>query len=129
MPVRKDEKMYNSFDDPGRQLTLMDAELSAALKEQGMQQASRNADQQWKDRFDKALQTLAAAGTEFTSEDVTAVTGLPPSGSPSAVGARMNAAAKRGLIVRVGLRNARRAKSHAAMLLTWKGSGENFFLT
>lgn len=62
---------------------------------------------------------LAATGETFTSEDVTAKVGQPP--SSGAVGARINAAAKRGLIEHVGYTKARRANQHGAELRTWRG--------
>jgi hypothetical protein len=65
-------------------------------------------------------------GVEFTSEDLTAAIGLPRSVGKdrnNAVGASVRAAAQRGLIHRVGYRNATRKESHAAALAVWRRGG------
>lgn len=75
----------------------------------------------WVELFDVELARLAAEGVDFTSEDVTAIVGQPP--SSGAVGARMNAAARRGLIRQVGHRKAARANQHATEIKLWRGAG------
>lgn len=101
-----------------------DVVLGVARKEAGMGRAERSATPSgYVAAFDDRVKALAASGVEFTSEDVTTTVGLPPDSSGSAVGARMNAAAKRGLIVKVGRRvKARRPNQHAAMLEVWRGA-------
>lgn len=79
----------------------------------------------WVEAFDHKLAEYAEAtryGGWFTSEDVTEKVGQPP--SPGAVGARMNAAARRGLIVHVGHAKASRANQHATEIRTWRGAPE-----
>lgn len=76
----------------------------------------------WGKRFDHELRSLAYGQEPFTSEDVTARVGMPAQGSPSAVGARMTAAAKKGLIAKTGRRvKAQRPNQHAAELTEWIG--------
>lgn len=89
-------------------------------KSEGIAQAESGTDPAWAQRFDARVRELAATGRKFTSEDVTSVVGLPP-GHPSAVGARMNASARRGLIEKVGVGTAGRENQHAAMLTEWRG--------
>ena len=94
------------------------------LKAEGQERASNGWSQRdgWGDRFDATVKALAMSRAPFTSEDVTAKVGLPPSGSPSAVGARMTAAAKRGEIRKTGRRvQAQRPNQHAAELTEWRG--------
>lgn len=95
------------------------------LKEQGQARVEAGAYNQlsgWNVRFDACLRRWAATGRPFTSETITAEVGLPPSGSPSAVGARMTAAAKRGEIRKTGrMVKAQRPNQHAAMLTEWIG--------
>jgi len=90
------------------------------LKATGMAAATRTSEPSgWVERFDRELERRAAAGTTFTSEDVTHAVGQPP--SSGAVGARINAAARRGLIEHVGYAKARRPNQHGAELRTWRG--------
>lgn len=78
----------------------------------------------WTERFDAALTHIALTRSPFTSEDVTTQVGMPPSGSsPSVVGSRMIAAAKRGLIRKTGrMVKAHRPNQHAALLTEWRGA-------
>lgn len=95
------------------------------LKAEGQGRASNGWPQRdgWNERFDAAVTALAMTREPFTSEHVTARVGLPPSGSPSAVGARMTAAAKRGSIHKTGRTvKAERPNQHAAMLTEWRGA-------
>ena len=90
------------------------------LKQSGMAAATTTSEPSgWVVRFDQELERRAAQGVPFTSEDVTHSVGQPP--SSGAVGARINAAARRGIIEHVGYTKARRANQHGAELRTWKG--------
>ncbi len=94
-------------------------------KAEGQQRATTSWTQRdgWNTRFDSVLERMALKGVLFTSEDITAEVGLPTSGSPSAVGARMTAAAKRGLIRKTGrMLKAERPNQHAALLTEWQGT-------
>lgn len=82
----------------------------------------------WADRARLGIAMLAATGREFTSEDLTALIGLPRPGATgsnrnNAVGAVFSGAARRKEIRRVGYRNATVASSHAAALAVWVGTG------
>ncbi len=101
--------------------TLFDAEGGRALGEAGMAAALGRASD-WADRARVVITFLARTGQPFTSEDVTYVVGQPPAGcSPNAVGAVMNAAAKRGDITRVGDSVAVRRNQHGTRIGLWRG--------
>jgi hypothetical protein len=94
-------------------------------KQQGMQLAL-DAQPDWNDQALIAILQLAKRGTEFTSEDVLAMTGLP-SGTVgqhknNASGAIMNKAARAGWIRKVGYTTAKRKESHGAVLALWVGA-------
>ena len=103
-------------------MALVDIAEGERLKEAGMAAAAKAVDVAWRERFDRRVEVLAMTGEMFTSEDVTAEVGLPPSGSVNAIGARMAAAARRGVIVRLGDVKARRPNRHAARVSQWAGA-------
>ena len=106
--------------DPGPR----DLPAGEAAKERGMAKSEQAATiDGWAPRADAAIKGLALTRADFTSEDVTARVGLPNRGSNSAVGARMNAAAKRGIIRWTGrMAKAERPNQHAALLKVWRGA-------
>jgi len=95
------------------------------LKQQGMQLAL-DAQPEWAEQAYEAIKQLARRGTEFTSEDVLAITGLPSGGvgqhKNNASGAMMNKAARAGIIRKVGYGTAKRKESHGAVLAVWIGA-------
>lgn len=96
------------------------------LKAQGMAQAlEADAVAEWRELARESVEWLAAQGRPFTSDDLTALCGLPHpdagSNRNNAVGAVFSGAARRGLIRRVGMRKAGRASSHARVLTVWEG--------
>ena len=97
------------------------------LKARGMALAEA-AVESWSSEARDAIDYLARRGLPFTSEDVIRLIGLPRGkvgrDANNAVGAVMAGAAKRGVIVQVGHRNAKRASSHAARLALWEGAPE-----
>jgi hypothetical protein len=95
------------------------------LKEYGMQLAL-DAQPDWAEQAFEAIKQLAKRGTQFTSEDVLAITGLP-SGEVgqhknNASGAIMNKAARAGIIRKVGYGTAKRKASHGAVIAIWVGA-------
>jgi DNA-directed RNA polymerase subunit RPC12/RpoP len=103
----------------------LDAGEGRTRAERGMARAaaSEGRASDWNLAADSVIRELAASGSEFTSEDVTARVGLPLR-SPGAVGARMNAASKKGWIAWTGrMSQAERPNQHAAVLKVWKGIG------
>ncbi len=97
-------------------------QLGDAYKQLGMLRADVAASTSWKQDVDAAIVELAATGEPFTAEEVRELAGDPPD-HPNAMGARFNAAARAGLIVRVGYRLARRASLHRHPIALWVGAG------
>ena len=72
--------------------------------------------------WEEAIRHLAATRTEpWTSDDVRDVAGDPLGCSPQAVGAMMNAACRRGVIVAVGFAQSRRPERHGSWIRTYRG--------
>lgn len=90
------------------------------LRDQGAAQVTENTPNEWVVNADGVIATMASSGTEFTAEDVRDFTGDPPH-HHNAMGARILAAVKQGIIVRVGFTNSRRKRSHAAVIAVYKG--------
>lgn len=96
-------------------------------KEEGMAVAKEHAELTWKEAFYEVATTFAASGHPFTSEDVIERVGLPTGDvglhRNNAVGAMMNALARRGIIVKTGRHvPSKRAVSHGAELTEWIGT-------
>lgn len=96
------------------------------LKAEGMANALVASPDEWRALARETVEWLAERGEPFTSEDLTRYVGLPnpdatEANRNNAVGAIISGAARRGLIRRVGIENARRAPSHAAALGVWVG--------
>lgn len=96
-------------------------------KEIGQEQALTGADDDWTAAARRAIKWLAAQGRPFTSEDVTARTGLPSGATGTnrnnAVGALMTSAAKAGLIAKTDTRvPSQRPSSHGAEIAQWVGA-------
>lgn len=105
--------------------TLFDPRLGERVKARGLAQAG-GAVRAWPWRVHamEALRDLAALGEPFTADDVVGKVGLPDSGTNrnNAVGALFSAAAREGLIVRVGFRNTKRVAGHARVVSIWAGN-------
>lgn len=104
---------------------LFDLAGGQALAERGMTRAL-DAAEEWRTDAYAAIDYLAQTGRRFTSEDVVELVGLPnpdatDTNQNNAVGAIMNAAARRHMIHRVGWGSSRRKSSHAAALALWEG--------
>jgi hypothetical protein len=115
-------RFFETVPEPGQ---ARDVAMGRRLKEKGMGRAEGTQavlNPEWSERFDATVTALALSRVEFTSEDITARVGRPPSGSGSAVGARVNAAAKKGIIRWTGrMQQAERPNQHAALLKVWRG--------
>lgn len=88
------------------------------LKREGIALVSEHTPNTWKVAFRDWVMELPV-GTVFTSEDVTRVVGQPPN-HPNAVGAQINALARRGEIVLQGYVKAKRNNQHATRIGLWK---------
>jgi hypothetical protein len=90
------------------------------LKMSGLFAADMAASDDWKSRWDEAIGYLARRGGPFTADDVREIAG-DPTDHPNATGARFLAAARAGLIRRVGYRSATHEGAHARMVSEWVG--------
>lgn len=82
---------------------------------------------EWRQEFTRVVTTWARLGQTFTSEDVVDAVGLPAgehgTNRNNAVGAMMNALARRGVIRKTAKRvPSRRPSSHGAELIVWTGA-------
>lgn len=96
-------------------------------KQSGMASAIGGASEEWKRMFRVTVTAFAHSGVPFTSENITAIIGLPRgevgSNQNNAVGAMMNAAAQGGLIRKTGNRVlSRRPRSNASEIAEWIGT-------
>ena len=96
-------------------------------KEEGMALAL-DAAAEWREAAYTAILGLARTRRTFTSEDVVAQVGLPRgeigTNRNNAVGAVMNAAAKRGWIIKTGRHvQVKRKQLHAREVIEWIGAG------
>ena len=97
-------------------------EANSSPKQRGMRLAetAEAIHDDWVETADYAIEHLCAEGRPFSAEDVRRLVG-PPS-HPNAMGARINAAARRGLIVKVGTITATRPERHANEMRLWRGA-------
>lgn len=106
-----------------------DAEdLRAGLeaRDEGQQVALINTPVEWRAAAVRAVKRLADSGKKFTSEDVTAIVGLPSGGvatnANNGLGSLMTGAARRGVIVKLSERvPANREESHSREIAVWVG--------
>ena len=94
--------------------------MGQVLRDAGTESVSANTPPDWKAKCDRAILMLAVKGERFTAEDVRLVAGDPPN-HPNAMGARFLAAAKEGLIEKVGYGKPVRASRHANPVAIWRG--------
>ncbi len=80
-----------------------------------------NTPDDWKDAALAIIKAMASSGMTFHAEDVRGLVGDPPN-HPNAFGAVFNAAAKTGLIIRIGDVMAKRDNAHARRISLYKGA-------
>jgi hypothetical protein len=103
-------------------LEQMDILEAIRQAEGGMATAIRNANLEYRDQLEHAIEILARAGKTFSADDVQFLTGARPlECSPNLIGAVINAAAKAGLIEPVGFVRSGRVIGHGNRLIVWKG--------
>jgi hypothetical protein len=81
-------------------------------------------DVEWRVRFDAAIRECAETGEPFTVEHVLAKAGSPPDNKRNAIGARLFAAARKGLIERIGYDHSPKASRRAGVIAVWIGSDD-----
>jgi len=92
----------------------------AARRDAGVAQVDENTPDAWRAACDRAIDALARKGHPFTAEDVRARCGAPPH-HYNALGGRFIAAARAGLIKRVGYAPSTRPTLHAHPIAVWRG--------
>ncbi len=95
----------------------------ARRRDEGTEQVDRDGSPgmvAWRAAADEAIAGLAEAGRAFTAADVRAVVGDPP-GHFNAMGSRFLAAARAGVIERVGYERSARPSLHAHPVAVWRG--------
>ena len=87
----------------------------------GMGRAERAAvPEGWTAAADEELRRLAATGEHFTSDVLVGAIGAPET-HYNAIGARINAAARKGIIRKVGFTKSSRETGHARTIAVWEG--------
>ena len=74
----------------------------------------------WPELADAELKRLAATGEQFTSDVLVGAVGAPEN-HYNAIGARINAAARAGIIRKVGFTKSSRETGHARTIAVWEG--------
>jgi hypothetical protein len=90
-------------------------------RDDGMRTAEHAAHPWVRQALDRAIVDRAATGEPFTADDIRAEVDLLAS-SPNLLGARINAASRRGLIVRVGFVQSTRPEAHGRHVAQWIGA-------
>ena len=88
-------------------------------KAEGIARAEAHADPSDRARIDAAIRTVAGRGGVFSANDVRP---LIPNAHGPLVGARFNAAARAGVIVRIGYESSTKANTHAHPIATWQAA-------
>jgi hypothetical protein len=87
----------------------------------GMTLADLAASVDWKRRWDMAIRYLALRGEPFTTDEIRQIAG-PPEDHPNAAGARLNSAARAGVIRSIGYAKSKRDVLHSHPLTLWVGA-------
>jgi hypothetical protein len=96
------------------------ADEGRRLRDDGMKAAEHAAHPWVRSAIDQAIRELIATGQPFTSDDVRAK--APPIGSPNLLGARINAAARRDEIARIGFVQTMRPEAHGRYISQWQAA-------
>lgn len=101
------------------QLTLEDVAEGERLKSEGMARAAAAEQLGWNQKCDLAIRLMATGHKPFTAEHVRRIAGDPE--HPNAFGARFNAAARAGIIRKVGYELSTRPTLHRHPIAQWVG--------
>ncbi|MGV0109799.1 hypothetical protein [Arthrobacter sp. CP30] len=99
-------------------------EIDTPDDEKGVERAHRNASEPWKTVAMRALEAEAASGLTFDSYTLEAVRGVPEADHPNRWGGLFHAAAKRGVIRKVGYHQSLRPGRSGGVCAVWVGSGQ-----
>ena len=95
-------------------------DVGRLLRDDGIRRADANVDEFWKRTADQAIRALAGSGRPFTADDLHDL-GVPAPVSRNAMGGRFQAAAKAGLIVKIGYQPSRRPELRCTPIAVWQG--------
>lgn len=122
------------FDDPNplkpwqRSSSDLRAESVARTKE-AIARVDRNANDEWKEAADDAIRYVTRSRAEFTADEVwwrLEELGTPAPHEPRALGARLQAAKRAGLIVNSGqVVMSKRPETHGSWVALWRSNGES----
>jgi hypothetical protein len=84
------------------------------------EQAALSFEREWSDEAFEALERIAAAGCEFTADDLVEEVGQPS--SAAAIGPVFHKAASAGVIRAVGFTTSRRVSRHNGLQRIWIGT-------
>lgn len=99
---------------------LLDLETGRTWRDRGIARVDAAEPDVWKRAADRAIEQLAATGEPFTAEDVRRMVGDPS--RPNAFGSRFLAAARSGLVHKVGYRPSSRPHRHTNPIAVWVGA-------
>lgn len=100
-----------------------DLKLASTRTEERQEAALDAAAQSWRRDAERTIEQLAASGREFVSDDLYKYVGPVMGPSPNVVGALFSAAARRGIIRRVGYRQSERESAAGRVVAVWRGTG------
>lgn len=109
-------------DEDDRSADQLTIDVARARRDAGMTVATYATDIAWTRAADRSIAELAATGEPFTAEELRAIVG-PPVGSHNAMGTVFLRAARAGIIIRVGSRQANRVEAAGRWLAMWRGTG------
>jgi hypothetical protein len=96
--------------------------MGARLKSDGMNEADQAADDDWKERCDDAINTMARRGQPFQASDLVELGLIEDPPNHHQWGPRFSYAARRGVIREVAATKSRRTASRSSRLVTWIGA-------
>lgn len=92
------------------------------LKNDGMAQADEATDDDWKERCDDAIDTMARRGLPFQASDLVREGLVEEPANHHQWGPRFSYAARRGVIREAAATRSKRTASRASRLVTWIGA-------
>lgn len=103
----------------GHHLATQGCHCASRLRDAALSAVNTAADPDDRQRIDAAIRTVAARGREFSANTVRE---LVPNVPGPLMGARFQAAAKAGVITRVGYEPSTKGSTHAHPIATWKAA-------
>jgi hypothetical protein len=99
-----------------------DPAAARTLQEEGMAQAEKHTDAEWRAACDEAIKMAAATGLPFQAADLVAAAIIAEPRHPNHWGPRFAAAHRAGLIESVGATESKRSSVRNSLCKVWKGT-------